>query len=181
VPRDKKIFEFNCSKFKHCFSLHESCFPDIEEKVVLEIKPGLVVSRSIDHILVLEPFVECNEIDLKEYLQLVENFIDYFEINNLREIHYKYHPSQSKEVINEIEKLFSKSELTMIKIEQSESLERLFIGTKPNVYHCASSVGIYAVRLGCKVFSQFKKLSELSLSHKVNHFPKDVKEEFIYL
>lgn len=152
-------FDVNNKKYNGTIGFSEFSFPDLPKNkaiVPFNINTSNYLIKNITCLIVLDPVVTYNIIDLDleiEVIQLVLNKIK----GKYKEIHYKFHPSQFHNIneVNQIRSIFELNQMdqNFIEIDVNESLEDIICLEAPDIYTSHSSISIYALVLGLKVYS----------------------------
>lgn len=113
-------------------------------------------SNNICHILVLAPFVDVYpyKMEINVYVEKMKLVLSRIKEMGVTKLHFKFHPSDSKEVRIETKKLLSLYEPGMgfIEVAEEDPLELIFLKYRPTVYSFNSSTAIYAYQFGLRLF-----------------------------
>ncbi len=181
----KHFFDFDHPKFKTAYGLSQHTFPDLQDKVILDIPfqkkefPG-----NYEHILVPEPIVEFGIVSEATYQQTVVYFLEWAIQKKYTTIHVKYHPGQKKsiELMRAVYQQY-KDQLTVIELPAEWSLEEMAVSTTANFVIITSSVGIYASLANRTVYSLAQQLVQLDATYQkaIDDLPDFFKKELIFI
>lgn len=188
VPPFPRSFDFSHPKYGGVYCVNELAFPRFPNKKLLPLpftnQPTLA---NIRRVWVFGPYVEFGEMPQEVRIELMRKFLNYLIQNNIKQIHYKFHPSQllhpdllakTKSVLQEY-----KEKIELVELEQTVSLGDLAYTSKADFYLNTSSAAIYALACGSKVYSYAQEAVKLHppFQKTVDAIPENIhqKMEFI--
>lgn len=184
-PSVKHFFDFSHNKFKAAYGLSQHTFPDLQEKVILDIPfEKKEFAGQFDYILVPEPLVEFGIVSAATYQQTIIYLMEWAIKKGLKIVHVKYHPGQKQtiELMREIYNQY-KDQVTVEEIPSDWSLEEMAVSTAANFVIITSSVGIYASLANRTVFSLAEQVIKLDPTYQkaVDDLPDFFKKELIFI
>ncbi len=154
-PAGKSWYNFKHPKYQALYVADERAFPGIAKKVVLGLpfKP-VPLHEPIEQLLVFDLCHEAGFGTFEAQGQALEQMITYFEQHQLQKVYFKFHPGQSAEIKASLLAIMQQSQqVEFVACPEAYSLEEICISSKPNVYTGYSSMGLYALLSGCKLYT----------------------------
>jgi hypothetical protein len=147
------------STYTSIYKLGHEAFPfepkaeKLDIHKIIKNTPG---PNGISHILVLAPFVDVYpyKMDITVYVEKMKLVLNRIKEMGVTKLHFKFHPSDSKQVRIETKKLLSLYEpvMSFIEVGEEDPLELIFLKYRPTVYSFNSSTAIYANQFGLPLF-----------------------------
>lgn len=141
------------------YKLGAEAFPFEPNAEKLDISKAIKITsepNDLKHILVLAPFVDVYpyKMDVDVYVEKMKLVLSRIKEMGVNKLHFKFHPSDNKQVRSEIKKLFSSYAPAMdfVEVREDQSLELIFLKHRPTVYAFNSSTAIYAYQFGMRLF-----------------------------
>ncbi len=161
---DKRLIEFdyeylNAShpKFHRAYCVHESAFPMVpaEKKVVLKnVFQKIPISEfaGADALLVIGDDRRQSRGSLENYERLYDRIAQELAVRKHRRVLYKLRVTTKPEDLAIYRKVFARHPgIDFTRLPDALPLENVVASLDVPVYHCISSVGLYATQLGRKV------------------------------
>lgn len=188
VPPFPPDFSTDHPKYLGTFATNELAFPNIPVKKLIpspfQPDPAL---KHYQRVLVLGPYPEFGELPLASQLQCLKLLFQHLEKRGIRQLHYKFHPSQleqgfSPPAIRALMQSFAEN-IQFDEIPPAVSLENIAASAPADFYLSTSSTAIYAIALKRKVYSYAKTMVRLHPDFTIvlEAIPGGIREKMIFL
>jgi len=188
-----KNSKFVDSNYNKVYGLNKFSFPGYKRKINLSDN-FLSYNDGCDYnmyegssIIVLDGTSIYDDVSQGINVYSIYTILEHIKFNKISLIFYKHHPSQYGTIEEKLyDKIFYKyrDKLIINKIKPFTSIESIMLNTKNlKIYISTSSIGIYGLVLGHKVYSTAKILSDVDSSvwDQMNMYPNHLLNKINYL
>lgn len=163
---DKYFYD---DRYRYVYGITDYAFRDYERRKIVKraycsLNDYCIIKINRPHILVFDAAIEYGIISYESTEFALRHLFVYLNENNVEKIYVKFHPYQyiEKKYMNKIVNLLKEisNHLSVVYFDASVCLEEIALNSDPTFYINKSSVGLYGLLAGCKVYSYSKIINK---------------------